>query len=189
MKRRIFVAVDISDEARRKTAGYISNLKAKFPNIKVGWDRPEKLHLTLKFLGDTDKNQLEKLKEIAGKISFEISNFKLQISETGVFPSPQKSRVLWLGVQGDIKELQNINAILETECEKFGFKKENRIYKPHLTIGRIREPHKAKTLAETHLENKFEPVSFEVSEIVIYESKLQPAGSIYNRVLSFKFQV
>lgn len=189
MKRRIFVAVDISDEARRTVAGYISDVKSKFPNIKVGWDRPEKLHLTLKFLGDTDENQLEKLKEITGKIAGQITNYKLQISETGVFPSPRKARVLWLGVQGDIEELQKINSILETGCEKIGFKKENRIYKPHLTIGRIREPHKARNLAKTHLENKIEPVSFEVSEIVIYESKLQPTGSIYTKIQNFKFKI
>lgn len=189
MERRIFVAVDISDEARGKVSDYISNLKTKFPNVKVGWDRPEKLHLTLKFLGDSDEDQLEKLEKICEKISFEITNYKLQISETGVFPSPRNARVLWLGVYGDVGELQKINAILETECEKIGYKKEKRIYKPHLTIGRIREPQKAKELAKVHLENKFEPVEFEVSELVIYESKLQPSGSVYTKVSGFKFKV
>ncbi len=80
-------------------------------------------------------------------------------------------------------------SILETECEKIGFKKEKRIYKPHLTIARLREPQKSKNLVQNHLENKFEPVSFEVSEIVIYESKLQPTGSIYKKVSSLRFKV
>ncbi|CAN5604377.1 RNA 2',3'-cyclic phosphodiesterase [soil metagenome] len=189
MKKRIFIAVDISDEAKQKVAEYIANLKKKFSDLKVGWDRPEKLHLTLKFLGDTEENQLEKLEEICETISSEISNLKFQISNTGVFPSPQNARVLWLGVGGDVEELQKINSVLEDECGKFGFKKENRIYKPHLTIARLREPHKSKELVKTHLENKFEPVAFEVSEIVIYESKLQPTGSIYSKVQSSKFKV
>ncbi len=187
MKRRIFVAVDISNEARRKVSNYIANIKSKFPDVNVGWDRTEKLHLTLKFFGDTNEDQLETLKEICKAISSEISNFKLQISESGVFPSPNNARVLWLGVQGDVEKLQEINSILETECEKIGFKKEKRIYKPHLTIGRIREPRKSNELAKTHLENKFEPVRFEVSEIVIIESKLQPTGSIYSKVQSVSF--
>lgn len=187
MKKRIFVAVDISDEARRKVADYIAGLKRNFPGVKVGWDRPEKLHLTLKFLGDTDETQLQKLEEICRNISTGISDLIFQISETGVFPSPRNARVLWLGVRGDLEELQKINEILETECEKIGFKKEMRTYKPHLTIGRIREPQKAKELAKTHLENNFEPVRFEVSEIVIYESKLQPTGSIYSKVATFIF--
>lgn len=189
MKKRIFVAVEISDDARGKVKDYISSLKEEFSDVKVGWDKPEKLHLTLKFFGDTDEEQLEKLKEISQRIAGQISNFKLQISKTGVFPSPRNARILWLGVEGDVEELQKINSILETECEKIGFKKEKRIYKPHLTIGRIREPQKAKKLALTHLENKFETVSFEVSELVIYESKLQPSGSIYSKVQGSKFKV
>lgn len=187
MKKRIFIAVDISDEARHKLAKYIALLKAKFPNLKVGWDRPEKLHLTIKFLGDTEEDQSEKLKKITGIIAGQCSNLKFQISNTGVFPLPHKARVLWLGVGGDVEELQKINSVFENECERIGFKKEIRIYKPHLTIARIREPHKSNELVETHLANKFEPVSFEVSEIVIYESQLQPTGSIYKKVSSFRF--
>lgn len=188
MKKRIFVAVDISDEARYKVAGYTANLKNKFSNVKVGWDRPEKLHLTLKFLGDTNDEQLEKLKEICMKISTEFSNIKFQLSATGIFPSPRKARILWLGVKGEVEKLQKINAILETECRRIGFKKEKRDYKPHLTIGRIRQPHKARELAKAHLENNFEPVGFEVSEIVIVESKIQPTGSVYSKIKTFIFQ-
>ena len=125
MKKRIFVAVDISDEARQKVAEYIGELKAKFPDVKAGWDRPEKLHLTLKFLGDTEENQLVKLKEIVETIAGQFSNLKFQISNTGVFPSPRNARVLWLGVNGDVEELQKINSVLEDECEKIGFKKRN----------------------------------------------------------------
>lgn len=189
MNRRIFVAIDISEEAREKVAAYVTNLKTVFPKLKVGWDRPEKLHLTLKFLGDTNDDQLEKLKEICVNISSAISNFKLWISQTGVFPSPRNARVLWLGVEGNVEKLQKINKILETVCDKIAFKKEKRIYTPHLTIGRIREPHKARQLAKKHLENKFEPVEFKVSELVIYESILQPTDSIYKKVQNFKFKI
>ncbi len=109
MKKRIFVAVDISEETRQTVSDYMADLKNKFPNVKVGWDRPEKLHLTLKFLGDTDENQLEKLKIICEQIAGQISNLKFQISNTGVFPSLRNARVLWLGVNGDVEELQKIN--------------------------------------------------------------------------------
>ena len=161
---------------------YILSLKNEFPKTKVGWEKAEKLHLTLKFLGETNEVQIEKLSEIVSEISAQFSNLKFELSETGVFPSQQNTRVLWLGVNGDIELLQNINSILETECEKIGFKKETRIFKPHLTIARIREPQKSKYLIQKHLENIFAPVAFEVSEIVIYESRLHPTGSIYSKV-------
>jgi 2'-5' RNA ligase len=179
---RVFVAVDISFEARRKAAAYIETLRSEFRQIRVGWDKPEKLHLTLKFLGDADEKQLTQLHEIVEKVSGEISLFKLRISETGVFPNARSARVLWIDVKDEAGNLARINDLLETECEKIGFAKEKRKFVPHLTIGRVREPYRAGELAKKHLENTFEPVEFEVSEIVIYESKLLPTGSIYSVV-------
>ncbi len=187
MKKRIFVAVDISEHSRRKVAEHIAELNNKFHSVNVGWERAEKIHITLKFLGEMDDFQLEKLKGVIQKIAGKVSGFKLRISSNGVFPSPQNARILWLGVTGDIEILQKINSVLENECEKIGFKKEQRIYQPHLTIARIRDPKKANGLIENHLENKIEPVEFEVSEIIIYESKLQPTGSIYQKKESFNF--
>lgn len=188
VKKRIFIAVDISDEARRRVSVYIESLRREFPNLRVGWEKPEKLHLTLKFLGDADENQLKDLIEIANRTAAQISKFTLRISQTGVFPSPRNARILWLGVKDEKKSLLKISEILEAECEKPGFSKEKRNFKAHLTIARLREPHKSKEIAQKHLQNEFEPVEFEVPEIVIYESRLQPSGSIYSIVSRHKIE-
>ena len=187
MKKRIFVAVDISDEARRKVADYIETLRNKFPRLRVGWDKPEKLHLTLKFIGDTDEKQLETLDMIVEKIASEISNFKFQISNTGVFPSVKNARVLWIDILDEKGSLAELNRQIEIECVKNGFPREKRNYKSHLTIARLREPHLSGKLVENHLQTNFEPVEMEVSAIVIYESRLQPTGSIYSIVQSYGF--
>ena len=163
MNKRIFVAIDISDEARKRVSEYSETLKRDFPDLRVGWEKNEKLHLTLKFLGDTNEKQLENLVEIVSKIAEQISDFKLQISNTDVFPSPRNPRILWLGVNDGKGSLLQISEILENECEKIGFPKEKRNFKAHLTIARLREPHKSKEIAQKHLENKFEPVEFTVS--------------------------
>lgn len=180
--KRIFVAVDISDEARRKVAAYVETLRNEFRNARVGWDKPEKLHLTLKFLGDASENQLETLNKIVGEIAGKISKFSLQIAETGIFPTQRNPRVLWIDIIDTAETLAKINNLLEAECEKIGFEKEKRKFVPHLTIGRVCEPNRASGLAKKHLENIFEPVEFEISEIVIYESKLLPTGSVYSVV-------
>lgn len=186
--KRIFVAVDISDKARRKTAAYIESLRREFPNLRVGWEKPEKLHLTMKFLGDTDENQLEKLKRIAQNIAGEIPKFNLRIAETGVFPSPRNARVLWIDVKDEKGSLAEINRILEAEGERIGFPRETRNFKPHLTIARLKEPRKSVELTERHLRNEIEPAEFEVAEIVIYESRLQPAGSIYQKLTTVRLK-
>jgi RNA 2',3'-cyclic 3'-phosphodiesterase len=180
--KRIFVAVDISEEARRKAAAYIEALRGEFRTVRVGWDKPEKLHLTLKFLGDANENQLRDLEKTVEEISTRHSKFKLRILETGIFPGARNPRVLWIDVRDETQSLVKINNFLEAECEKIGFARERRKYVPHLTIGRVREPQKARDLAKKHLENKFEPVEFDVSEIVIYESELLPTGSVYSVV-------
>ena len=180
--KRIFVAVDISAEARNKVSVYMESLKREFANVRAGWEKAEKLHLTLKFLGETSEAQLERLNEIVRKIASVTPVFNLQIHGTGVFPSPHKARILWLGVGDQQGILRKISGLLESECEKINFPTEKRDFKAHLTVARLREPHKSLEIAQTHLQNEFEPVDFEVSELVIYESVLQSTGSVYQKV-------
>ena len=188
MKKRIFVAIDISDGARNTVANYIEDLRGEFSNARVGWERVEKLHLTIKFLGDIDSIQLQHLTEAVEKTARQFSKFNLQISQTGVFPPKRNARILWLGIDDEARNLQKINDILETECEKKGFVKESRKFKAHLTIGRLREPNKSKELIDRHLNKTFAAVEFKVSEIVIYESRLQKSGSIYSVVSKHRFK-
>jgi 2'-5' RNA ligase len=187
--KRIFTAIDISDEARAKTADYIKNLREEFAQIRVGWERTEKLHLTLKFFGDVDEEQLTKLTVAVEETAKQLSDFRLQITETGVFPSKRNARVLWLGVRDEKGILQKLNEILENECEKKGFVREKRNFKAHLTIARLREPHSSKELVERHLINKFYSDQFQVSKIAIYESHLQKTGSIYEKIKNAELKI
>ena len=186
--KRIFTALDISEEARRKVSGYIAELRAKFSNVRVGWERDEKLHLTLKFLGDIDETRLRDLTEAVSETAKQISEFKLQISNTGAFPSKKKARVLWLGIADEKGSLQKLNEILENECKRKGIAEETRNFKAHLTIARLREPHQSKELIENHLQNEFESDKFTVSGITIYESQLQKSGSIYTKYKNINLQ-
>lgn len=187
VKKRLFIAVDISDEARRKVSDYMKILRSEFPNLRVGWEKPEKLHLTLKFLGDTNEKQLPDLIKTVEKTAAQFSNFELQIAETGVFPNPRNPRILWLGVKDETNSLSEISELVEIKCERIGFKREKRKFKAHLTIARLREPQRSRELANKHLENEFASGEFEASGIVIYESMLQPTGSIYSIVSKYKF--
>lgn len=180
--KRIFTAIDISEEARRKVSARIENLRRQFPALRVGWDKPEKLHLTLKFLGETNEEQLEKLSDAVEKTARGISDFKLRIEDAGVFPNQRKARVLWLGVKDEKGNLRKLNEALESECERQGLARETRDFKAHLTIARLREPEKSKSLVEAHLRETFAAVEFEVSEVVIYQSELSPQGSRYTVV-------
>ena len=95
MKKRIFVALDISEEARRRAANLISALRSRFPEVRAGWDKPEKLHLTIKFLGETDDFEIKKITENLRNLRFE--PFEIRFTNAGCFPNLSSPRVIWLG--------------------------------------------------------------------------------------------
>jgi RNA 2',3'-cyclic 3'-phosphodiesterase len=179
--KRIFIAVDISDEARQKTALYIDGLRREFPQLRVGWERSEKLHLTLKFLGDVNDQELAEVQEAVKKAASSHRAFRMSLGETGKFPPKGDPKILWIGAD-DGGKLTTVTSELDMLLRPLGFEPEKRRFSPHLTIARLREPRLSSELATKHLENEFEPVGFEVREILIYESKLLPKGSIYTQI-------
>ena len=186
--RRIFIAIDVSDSARAVCSAHIGLLRQNFPQVRVGWERPEKIHLTLKFLGSTSAGILKDLETRLSEIAPHAPRFKLQLSNLGVFPSKSRPRILWIGLDDRSDAILRLQSQIEDICHRFGFEREKRAFRPHLTIGRIKEPQKAVELADAHMKTKIEPVEFEVGEIVIYESKLQPTGSVYSIVSTAKLK-
>jgi len=189
VKKRLFIAIDISDEVRRTVAHYIEELSYRFPVTLVKWERPEKLHLTLKFLGSIDEALVNRVCEVVQRNPAKTPTFTIGISGTGAFPSSKSPRVLWLGVNEPTGNLKTLAQSLNTDCENVGFEAENRPFKPHLTLARIREPRHAGELGEAHAKNSFGPIRFTCDELVLYESQLGPGSSKYLKLMTAKFGV
>src|SRR4028119_339249 len=96
---RVFFAVEISDDVRQRVAQHIDYLRKQFPDMRVGWEQAQKLHLTLKFLGETDPSKLPDLIKAAEVASKDLQPFALTIESVGSFPPRGTARVLWLGVK------------------------------------------------------------------------------------------
>ena len=186
--KRIFIAIDISDEARPEAAGYIERLRLDFARIKVGWERPEKLHFTVRFLGDIDEKQIEKVCAVIETVANQFKPFAVRIVETGVFPHYKNPKVLWLGPKQGSEEMTRINADIDSGLERIGFEPERRKFHPHLTIARIKDLEKSRTLVRVHRQRQLEPITFTATGITIYESKLQKTGSEYFPVRFFPFK-
>ncbi len=178
--KRVFAAIDISAQARQAIEGYISVLRDEFRHVPVRWERSEKLHITAKFAGSLDEAELaaftERMKSAAGSVD----PFQLRIRGTGAFVKRRGPSVLWLGVSqlsvGD--PLGKIAAILGHDGREFH---------PHVTIARVKDAKKAKALIERHRSTEFDSDVFEVNDLVIYESKLLPSGSVYSVIDKFPF--
>jgi 2'-5' RNA ligase len=97
--------------------------------------------------------------------------------------------VLWIGPNDATDNLVLLQRDVEDVCASLGFARENRTFHPHITIGRIRDHRDAFALAETHRAAQIEPIEFEVSSIVVYNSELRPTGSVYSKLASFLLSV
>lgn len=177
---RIFCAVDLPGDVRARAAAHITRLReasAASP-LKISWERAEKLHLTLKFLGELEPERVEALTRAATRAAESVEKFEVTLEETGAFPASGNPRVLWLGLRDETNHLAALHARLEEECARENFPREARPFHPHLTIARIRIPNAApaRHLAKLHSETKFEPASFNVNEFIVMQSQLNAAG-------------
>lgn len=180
--KRLFAAVDISEQARKLAVEYINVLRNEHLNVRVGWAAPEKLHITLKFLGDVEAAQEEKVADALAEASAAIRPFELRIAGTGVFPGEREPRVLWLGVEDIEGGLARLHSRIENALAAAGFAKETRAFRPHLTIARIRDPRTAARLAQIHLSRPFSADQFTASHTTLYQSRLLPSGSEYTKL-------
>lgn len=176
---RVFCAIELPPEVRAQAARYIESLRAGRPEVKASWDREEKLHLTLKFLGEIEAGRVELLASAIERAAAHTNLFELVIRGTGAFPPGGRPRVLWLGVVDESGELARLHQSLEDECAREGFPREEKSFHPHLTIARLRRPEGARRLADLHKSMAFETSAFSVHEMVLMRSELSPRGSSY----------
>lgn len=97
MTKRLFIAVEISAEARAAAADLMNQLETDFPTAKVKWERPEKLHLTLRFLGTVEAGQVGSIQNAARNTAARCSPFNIELFGTGAFPNVKRPRVIWIG--------------------------------------------------------------------------------------------
>jgi RNA 2',3'-cyclic 3'-phosphodiesterase len=179
---RTFIAIEIPPDIRSRISQLIEDLRPAAPNVR--WARTEGLHVTLKFLGEVPLPKVDTVKQALASIRG-IDPFVIQIGGAGYFPTERAPRVVWLGVQAG-HELTALAARVDAALGPVGFAKEDRPYKPHLTLARVQMP--AKIAALQQQLRKSEPLdvgSFTATEFYLYESKTAPKGSIYSKLERF----
>jgi len=177
---RIFCALEISEELREMLRVHIARLREI--EIPSSWSHPENLHLTLKFLGNVSRDTLERVSSAAARASADIFPFEITVGTTGVFPKPRQARVLWVGVKDPTGNLALLQQRLESECAKEGFVREEREFRPHLTIARPRASRDVRKLANLHIEMGFKEISLPLKELLVFRSELGRGGSKYTVV-------
>jgi len=188
---RSFIAVELSSELIRRLKDYQAGLGAARLRC-VKWVDPGAIHLTLKFLGNVDRGRLEAVKDAAAGVARAYSSMQLTTGGLGFFPGPQRARVFWLGLEGDIQELVRLQQDIDRAMAKLGFEKENRPFTAHLTLARLRdECSSAERLEFTGMVGAtvFKPgPPVPVRAVALMRSQLTPRGPIYTRLAEFPLQ-
>ena len=178
MNLRCFIAIDIPDRIRQEIGALIEGLKKYDADVK--WIPAANLHLTLKFLGSTPESLLPVLNDSLSGIVVSYKPFYIKIGDTGVFPNRKYPRICWIGMEEDAGILKTLRADIENAMTRLGFKPEERDFKPHLTIGRVRSRQGMINIVN-ELDQYKGPTfgGFTVENVRIMKSELKPKGAEY----------
>jgi 2'-5' RNA ligase len=175
---RAFIAIDLTEEVREELASIIADLSRKVPDKSVRWVRPENIHLTLKFLGDTKIDSLSQIIAGLDRVGGENPPLSLALDVLGCFPNPRRPRIVWVGVQGDVDALQSLQKTIDQMLHQLGWDLDERAFHPHLTIGRIKN---SKQVVESRLQwgSPLKARTFPVDSTILFESVLKSSGAVY----------
>jgi len=177
MEKRLFSAIKISLQA--SVLQEVNKIKQDLYAEKIRWVNLENIHLTLKFFGNTPTHRMADISLIFEELAGGFTPFQLQLEGVGVFPSPQKPKVLWMGIKNP-KKLITFAQKGSHLLQKIGYQAEKRKFSPHITLGRIKfvkNVNLYKSVLQKYQNMQFQTV--EVSSFILYESILTPQGAIY----------
>lgn len=183
---RTFIALDLPSTAR----DVLETMEAELRGTRaaVGWVRPDRIHLTLKFLGDVSPEQIDPIQNALREVARDTSRFRLQPAGCGAFPTLRQMRVVWVGVRGDEEVLRELHHRLEQSMALLGFEPEDRPFRAHLTLGRVRGRENLRALQEALAARQgFAAEAFDVTELVLYKSELRRDGALYTPLFRAPF--
>lgn len=181
---RIFIAINLSKSARKEISKLLKELQRK--HWKVKWEKAEKLHITLAFMGKIEQQEISKIKKVCQNSIKNIHPFTLKFKGLGCFPDYQWPRIVWLGTIGDLKNLALLQKNLYKELEKASFNIKKKPFSPHITLGRVKKARSGerreigrqlKALQKLDFKSKIK-----VNKITIYQSILSRTGSAYKKL-------
>jgi 2'-5' RNA ligase len=175
---RSFLAIELPKPILRKIEEVEADLKAAHADVR--WVNPEKIHLTLKFFGNIEESRIDSIFQSIEEPVRNTQPFSLKVQEVGAFPSMKSPRVIWMGLVNGSQILTSFQKEIEAQLEKIGFRPEDRPFRPHLTLGRVKSSRGKNDLVERmekHKEGEFG--DFEVERVILFKSDLKPSGPIY----------
>jgi len=173
---RLFVAAEVTTEARHALAALVDGVDV--PGRRV---RPPNWHVTLRFIGEVDEPMLDLLIRSLDEADLG-DRFRVRWGGLGAFPRPSKATVVWVGLADGAPQLIGLAASVESAVNTTGVASEDRPFRPHLTLSRIRPPADVRDLISSVSPTG---VTMPVDRVVLMSSRRQERETRYEQVESF----
>lgn len=180
-KIRAFIAIELGDDVHRMLKAVQDEIIRKMPGGSrgVSWVKTGNIHLTLKFLGDIGTKDVGTVSEAMEKSTVGSAPFNLAIGGAGAFPSITNPRVIWVGV-AQSAQLLTLQENIDGNLAAAGYQREEREFKPHLTLGRVKTASAGRAAGKAVAEIKTDTNQLvTVSSVVLFKSTLKPSGAEY----------
>jgi len=175
---RTFVAVEIAAETHARAGQLIGRLQAASPDVK--WVEPRNLHWSLQFLGEVDVREIPQVCDAVTRAVADVPQFDLEAHGAGAFPDLHRPRTLWLGAAAGSEEMAALHERIAASLAPLGFRQEQRRFRPHLTLGRVRGGPHAELTALLEQHRDFAAGITEVEEVVVFSCDLSRGGPTYD---------
>lgn len=179
---RAFIAFELPENVLAALAAVSADLQRSLPTTALRWVPVSNMHLTLKFLGETQPEQASAISASLQRLGDTYSAMPVSLERLGAFPNLRSPRVVWVGLQAPAA-LAQLAAEVDDAMSALGFGREARPFTPHLTLARVRREAQPRQLAglQSALAQQAVPAASGVLEqLVLFESQLKPSGAVYN---------
>lgn len=188
---RLFIACEVPEDVQA-TIGEIINELHEGADGAVRWAKPSGVHVTLKFLGEVPQKKLPGIKMALGEAVMRHSPFNLELGPMGLFGGREGLRVMWVGIAGDVLRLEALVRDVNLALSVVGFEPERRPFRPHLTLGRVRDEVSTRQRAEIEVATgriDVPAVPWRTSQISLMRSRITPQGASYDVVATFPLRM
>ncbi len=188
---RLFVACEIPDDVKETIGEVIEGLRQKSGSA-VRWIKPEGVHVTLKFLGEVPTKKLPAIKLAIQEAVVGHSPFELEFSTIGTFGGREGLRIMWVGIAGVVLRLEALVRAVNAALAVVGFEPERRPFRPHLTLGRVRDEISTRQRAEIEVavgKSGVPNASWRTAQVSLMRSRLTAQGASYEVLATFPLRV
>lgn len=190
--QRTFIAVELDEELLDNLVDLQGRLRGQVAPRSIRWVRPEGIHLTLKFLGETLPDQVEAVKVALDQAASGLLPFTFSVGGLGCFPNTRRPRVIWVGLYEPSGTLSRLRDAIESYVAPLGFPTEKRPFRPHLTLGRVQRyasKSEVREVGEVIAASAIGTIDeMQVRQVSYIRSDLRPDGAVYTTLHEARLQ-